>query len=277
MLALAGCSKVDTTLPQDKDDNKTQKSAFSFLRKDQSSRVVASTATAIRMAAARTVAPCPTVEQLVTFDYANAPELPNYISNGNSNAAGNYKISTHVQTGYGIHNVLNALRFEENGPDPMDILPGTLMGVIMYILVAGIVISFIAQVMKRSLRRLVNGPDDKKAKFSGRAIAAVVFSVIAIVVGFMSDKIGGQFYRIFQLPPVTLATKWLIRAQIWVSMFIMLAVAIFDKVFLPDGKQGKTAPASAEPETPDEPETPAETIAQSEAANPETPAEPETL
>lgn len=141
-----------------------------------------------------------------------------------------YSIDTYVPSGSGLYGLIHSI----NGGDANDgAFISSIVGAVMCVLVALFFVPYVGNIMRRSLCN-INYVDGKKSSVTALAIAAVVFAVVAIVVGFLSRTITEQLFKLYDAPEREITTRWLAYAQVWVSMFLMLAVAIFNKVFLPN-------------------------------------------
>ncbi|MCH5156004.1 MAG: zinc ribbon domain-containing protein [Clostridiales bacterium] len=180
-------------------------------------------------------------------------------------------VTTIAPTGFGLHSVLSVLQFGDNAPDITTMIAKPIMGLIMYIFVAGAFASYVGTVMKRAFRRLAAGDDGKKVSIMRPAIAAIVTGLLAIILGFMSGTITNAFFSMVKLPKADIKVQWLARAQIWVSLIFVIGIIVFSKVFLPND----TVKASAqETQNAEQPEEKKEQPAEQPAEQPE---QPETI
>ena len=163
------------------------------------------------------------------------------------NTGGVSLIRTLVPTGFGLHSILSVVQFGETAPGVSLMIANMLTGFILYIVLV-LTVTLIGCTMIRALRRLAFG-GVKASSVTGCAVASVVFGIISIVLGLMSATLTGGFYKLFDITSMEVTVKWLVRAQVWVSVVITLAVTLFGKFFLPnDVVKGKTPQAPQQSE-----------------------------
>ncbi len=99
--------------------------------------------------------------------------------------------------------------------------------------------------MKRSLKRLAFG-EVSKSKSTPFMIASAVFMLISIIVGLaLSEMLIEKLAAVFgDNTEFNRSMEWTVRAQVWVSMIMLIIAAVFDLAFKPAGKQ--PAPAEAQ-------------------------------
>ncbi|MDE6401182.1 MAG: zinc ribbon domain-containing protein [Clostridiales bacterium] len=162
-----------------------------------------------------------------------------------SSVEGGYE-ALNAPTGYGIFGMLSTIdkMIDGLGENPSAhlvlSLGSSFTGVIFYILMAGFAISYSYKAMKRSLKRLAFG---EVAKSSSNAwmIASAVFMLISIIAGLaLSGMITEKLALVFSENRVELdgiSMEWTMRAQVWVSMIMLIIAAVFDMAFKPASKQ----------------------------------------
>lgn len=163
-----------------------------------------------------------------------------------SGADGSYE-AVNVPTGYGIYGLLSVIDKVMDMGEHMPIsmvfeMANGITGVIFYLLIAGFAISYAYKAMKRSLKRLAFG-EVAKSSSTGWMIASAVFMLIAIIAGLaLSEMITEKLAQIFEEGATAdqFGIKWIMRAQVWVSMIMLVIAAVFDLVFKP-------APRAVEP------------------------------
>ncbi|MCH5165283.1 MAG: zinc ribbon domain-containing protein [Clostridiales bacterium] len=116
------------------------------------------------------------------------------------------------------------------------------VGIIFYIILAAFAVSFAQKALRRSVSSLAI--DGKSKSPNGSMISAAVFMLIAIIIGLsLTDTIAKQLMNLFDGKPGNVQVKWTMRAQIWVSMILLLVAAIFNMAFRPKNKEVAQAPA----------------------------------
>lgn len=158
--------------------------------------------------------------------------------------------SMNVPTGYGIYGMLATLdlmdAMGENAAASLLLrVASGYIGVVFYILMAGFAISYALTAMKRSLKRLAFG-EVSKSKSTPFMIASAVFMLISIIVGLaLSEMVIEKLAAVFgDNTEFDRSMEWTVRAQVWVSMIMLIIAAVFDLAFKPAGKQ--PAPAEAQ-------------------------------
>lgn len=158
--------------------------------------------------------------------------------------------SLNVPTGYGIYGMLATLdlmdAMGENAAASLLLrVASGYIGVVFYILMAGFAISYALTAMKRSLKRLAFG-EVSKSKSTPFMIASAVFMLISIIVGLaLSEMVIEKLAAVFgDNTEFDRSMEWTVRAQVWVSMIMLIIAAVFDLAFKPAGKQ--PAPAEAQ-------------------------------
>ena len=141
-----------------------------------------------------------------------------------------YTYTYNMQSGSGFYNIVRALGGGEGSDN--DFI-SAIVPFVMCVIIALLFVPYVGSVMHRSLTRLAYG-NVKRSSVTALAIAAAVFALVAIVLGFLSNTITEQLFELYDAPITEVDSQWLVRAQVWVSMFFMIAVAVFNKVFLPN-------------------------------------------
>lgn len=156
---------------------------------------------------------------------------------------------SYVQAGYGLYRVISLLDVKQSS-SVNAMIANPLIGIIMHFLVATLVFGLVTKIMTKSLALLASA-ESKKTNITALAVPAAVFTAIAIVVGLFSAKLASKLLEyLFKSQKITMAItlsiNWFLTAGAWISAILLIGVAVFNSVFLPDDRIEKGVPVSLE-------------------------------
>lgn len=138
-----------------------------------------------------------------------------------------------VASGYPLHKILELV--DNLGRGTIGQFAAAITGFIFYILMVGFGISYALNAMKRSLKRVAFGDCVKSPK--AYMIVSAVFMLISIIVGLgFSDKITEAFTKLFDEGAIVTPSKWVMNAQVWASMILLIIATVIEFVLGPKKK-----------------------------------------
>lgn len=147
-----------------------------------------------------------------------------------------------VASGYPLHRMLSLLDTLDKGT--LGLYASAITGLIFYILMVGFAMSFAFSAMKRSLNCVAFGDSAKSPK--AYMIVSAVFMLISIILGWgFSDMLTEKLTLLFRSAVYT-PSKWIMNAQVWASMILLIIATIVEFVFGPKKKEVQPAPSANE-------------------------------